>query len=157
MVNMRLRGLVFAAALLAAFFSSSVPASDSDPAALYGVVPMPDNTVNHDPGVAIKGKNEFYPSRAGTDGRTVTPNDFEPVALCSGCHMDIYNQWKGSMHSDAWTDPVYRSALHLMSVFSHGKIDNFCMGCHTPIGVVSREATPDGKNMSDAANQGVQC
>jgi hypothetical protein len=158
MVNMRLRGLIFAAALMTAFFfSSSVPASDSDPSALYGVVPLPDNTVNHDPGVAIKGKNEFYPSRAGTDGRTVTSNDFEPVTLCSGCHMDIYNQWKGSMHSDSWADPVYRSALHLMSTFSHGKIDNFCMGCHTPIGVVSREANPDGKNMSDAANQGVQC
>lgn len=156
MVNMRLRGLVCAAALIAAFFSSSVPAA-SDPTALFGVVPMPDNTVNHDPGVAIKGKNEFYPSRAGTDGRKVTPDDFQPVVLCSGCHMDIYTQWKGSMHSDSWTDPVYRSALHLMSQFSKGKIDNFCMGCHTPIGVVSREATPEGKNMSDASMEGVQC
>ena len=157
MIISRVRGLVCAASLMAAFFCSSVPAAEPAPEAHYGVVPLPDNTMNHDPGIAIKGKNEFYPSRAGTDGRHVTPNDFEPVVLCSGCHMEIYTQWKGSMHSDSWTDPVYRSALHLMSEFSHGKIDNFCMGCHTPIGVVSREATPEGKNMSDAAVEGVQC
>jgi hypothetical protein len=157
MVMVRLRGLFSTAALMAAFFCSSVPAAEPEAEAQFGMVPLPDNTMEHDPGVAIKGKNEFYPSRAGTDGRKVTPNDFEPVTLCSGCHMDIYTQWKGSMHSNSWTDPVYRSALKVMSQFSHGKIDNFCMGCHTPIGVVSHEATPEGKNMSDAALQGVQC
>lgn len=157
MIILRLRALVLASATVAAFLCNAVPAAETQPDAHYGVVPLPDNTMNHDPGIAIKGKNEFYPSRAGTDGRTETPNDFEPVVLCSGCHMDIYTQWKGSMHSNSWADPVYRSALKLMSAYSHGKIDNFCMGCHTPIGVVTREATPEGKNMSDASLQGVQC
>jgi hypothetical protein len=123
----------------------------------FGMVPSPDNTANIDPGVAIVGKSPFFPSRASTDGRPVTAEQFEPIVLCSGCHMDIYTQWKGSMHSNAWVDPVYRAALKLMSQYSKGKIDNFCMGCHTPIGVVTREATPAGKNMSDAAVQGVQC
>jgi Cytochrome c554 and c-prime len=123
----------------------------------FGVVPQPDNTTNLDPGVAIAGASPFYPSRASTGGRHVTPENFESTLLCSGCHMDIFNQWKGSMHSNSWTDPVYRAALSLMSGFSHGKIDNFCMGCHTPIGVVTHEASPAGKNMSEGAVQGVQC
>jgi hypothetical protein len=123
----------------------------------FGMVPTPNNTDNLDPGIAIAGVSPFFPSRASTDGQQLTPSQFEPTVLCSGCHMDIFNQWKGSMHSNAWTDPVYRSALSLMSRLSHGKIDNFCMGCHTPIGVVTREASPAGKNMSEAAVQGVQC
>jgi hypothetical protein len=123
----------------------------------FGMVALPDNTANLDPGVAIEGKSPFFPSRASTDGRPVKATQFEPIVLCSGCHMDIYNQWKGSMHSNAWADPVYRSALKLMSQFSKGKIDNFCMGCHTPVGVVTGEATPVGNNMSEAALAGVQC
>ena len=123
----------------------------------FGVVAHPDNTADLDPGVAIAGKSPFYPSRASTDGRRVTPEHFESTLLCSGCHMDIFNQWKGSMHSNSWIDPVYRAALTLMSRFSHGKVDNFCMGCHTPIGVVTHEASPAGKNMSEGALQGVQC
>jgi len=153
----KLRNLVLPVALVLASFSNSVLAAEPEPEPQYGVVPQPDNTLNLDPGIAIKGKSPFFPSRASTDGRAVTAAEFEPTVLCSGCHMEIYNQWKGSMHSNSWNDPVYRSALKLMSVFSHGKIDNFCMGCHTPVGVVSREASPGGKNMSDAAIQGVQC
>ncbi|HEY1284298.1 MAG TPA: multiheme c-type cytochrome, partial [Steroidobacteraceae bacterium] len=102
-------------------------------------------------------RSPFFPSRASTDGRTVTSQQFEPPELCSGCHIDIYAQWKGSMHSNSWTDPVYRAALSLMSRASNGRTDNFCMGCHTPIGVVTREASPGGKGMSEAANRGVQC
>jgi hypothetical protein len=158
MVMIRLRSLTLPAVILAAIFSCpAAPGAETEPEPHYGMVPQPDNTANLDPGIAIRGKNEFFPSRAGTDGHKVTANSFESFILCSGCHMDIYNQWKGSMHSDSWTDPVYRAALSFMSQYSHGKIDNFCMGCHTPIGVVSREATPAGKNMSDAAVAGVQC
>jgi hypothetical protein len=133
-----MRSLTFAVVLLTLIVSRIGLCADSG----FGVVSHPDNTTNIDPGVAIAGMSPFYPSRASTDGRRVTPEHFESTLLCSGCHMDIFNQWKGSMHSNSWTDPVYRAALNLMSQFSHGKIDNFCMGCHTPIGVVTHEASP---------------
>jgi hypothetical protein len=123
----------------------------------FGMVPYPDNTANIDPGIAVDGKNPFYPSRAGTDGHALTSQYFDLPETCGGCHADIYNQWKGSMHSNSWTDPVYRAALNLMSKASHGKVDNFCMGCHTPIGLVTREASPGGKGMSEVANRGVHC
>jgi cytochrome c554/c'-like protein len=124
----------------------------------FGVIPYPDNTAHLDPGIASPDSRfPFFPSRASTDGYALTSQFFEMPELCGGCHIDTYKQWKGSMHSNSWSDPVYRAALNLMSKASHGKTDNFCMGCHTPIGVVTREASPAGEGMSDVANQGVQC
>jgi Cytochrome c554 and c-prime len=151
---MRIRGIVGFHVVMLALLASAA-ATGQEPSA--GVVPYPDNTANLDPGVAIVGKNQFFPSRAGTDGHAVTSDSFESLQICTGCHMDIYTQWKGSMHSNSWTDPVYRAALHVMSRASKGKVDNFCMGCHTPVGVVTKQATPAGNNMSEAAVQGVHC
>jgi hypothetical protein len=117
---------------------------------------MPDNTRHLDPGIALPDA-PFFPSRASTGGRVVSSSDFESPEICSACHAEIFTQWKGSMHSNAWFDPVYRSALNMMSQASGGRVDRFCMGCHTPIGVVSKEARPDGAGMSAVANSGVQC
>jgi hypothetical protein len=129
-------------------------AEDEQP---FGVVPHPDNTVHLDPGVGQTSTSPFYPSRASSGGRTVTSDMFDPPEVCGGCHIEIYQQWKGSMHSNAWTDPVYRAALNLVSQASKGQVDNFCMGCHTPVGVVTKEANPAGKGMSEVADRGVQC
>lgn len=153
---MRSRQLIVSVILGLTGIVSGVIASPDDDRP-FGVVPNPDNTVQLDPGIAVPGRSPFYPSRASTGGHAVTADSFESPELCSGCHGDIYNQWNGSMHSKAWTDPVYRAALNLMSRFSHGSIDNFCMGCHTPIGVVTGKASPAGNGMSEAAVRGVQC
>jgi hypothetical protein len=124
----------------------------------FGVIAYPDNTTHLDRGIAgSNGTSPFFPSRASTAGRKVTSDQFDPPEVCGGCHTDIYNQWKGSMHSNAWTDPVYRAALNMVSKASKGKVDTFCMGCHTPVGVVTGEASPSGKGMSAVADRGVQC
>jgi hypothetical protein len=124
----------------------------------FRVIPFPDNTGHFDPGIALPdARSPFFPSRASTDGRALTAQHFELPELCGGCHLDMFSQWNGSMHSNAWHDPVYRAALNLMSKASKGRTDNFCMGCHTPIGVVTREASPSGAGMSEVANRGVQC
>jgi hypothetical protein len=132
----------------------------TDPQPPFGIVDHPDNTTHLDPGIATSPHKEtfpFFPSRASTAGRHTTSDQFEPPEVCGGCHVEIYAQWNGSMHSNAWTDPIYRAALNLVSAASGGKVDNFCMGCHTPIGVVTGEATPSAKGMSAVAERGVQC
>jgi hypothetical protein len=154
-ILMSSRRLLRVGVLAYACLASAVSVCEEKP---FGVVPHPDNAGHVDPGIALPdSRHPFFPSRAGTDGRNVTAQDFDLPELCGGCHIDTYAQWKGSMHSNAWTDPVYRAALTLMSKVSNGKTDNFCMACHTPIGVVTREATPGGKGMSEVANRGVQC
>lgn len=131
----------------------------TDPQSAFGIVDHPDNTGHLDPGIATPKQETFpfFPSRASTAGRPTTSDQFDPPEICGGCHVEIYTQWNGSMHSNAWTDPIYRAALNLVSAASGGKVDNFCMGCHTPIGVVTGEASPSAKGMSAVAERGVQC
>jgi len=118
------------------------------------------NTGNIDCGVALdKKKSPFFPSRVVTtiEGGYLSIDLFEPPELCKGCHPEIYSQWKGSMHSNAWTDPIYRALMSQASKATNGLTDNLCIGCHTPIGLTTGEATPSGEKMGKLANNGVQC
>lgn len=155
--------VTIAAALSTLVFAATGPETTTSPAAGnpagFGVVPFPDNTRHLDSGIAAPHDDAFpfFPSRASTAGKKVTSDMFDPPEVCGGCHVEIYAQWKGSMHSKAWTDPIYRAALNAISKASGGTADKFCMGCHTPVGVVSGEASPSGEGMSAVADQGVQC
>lgn len=142
-------------ALLVTAIALTADANSPQP---FGIVKHKNNTTHIDPGIATdKSKSPFFPSRATTAGKEVTSGMFDSPEVCGGCHTEIYSQWKGSMHSNAWTDPIYRAVLNAVSKAHGGKVDNFCMGCHTPIGVVTGEATPSGKDMSPVADRGVQC
>ena len=59
------------------------------------------------------------------------------------------------MHSNAYIDPFYQKELQFASEDTNGSTDEFCLRCHTPIGVASGEV-PDGK-LNKASREGVQC
>jgi len=118
------------------------------------------NAGNFDCGVALgKKKAPFYPSRITTgSGEGLLGIDlFDPPELCQGCHPEIYRQWKGSMHSNAWHDPIYRALALRASNATKGLTDNLCIGCHTPIGLTTGEASLTGDKMGKLASNGVQC
>ena len=46
---------------------------------------------------------------------------------CGKCHTDIYREWLGSMHAQAWTDPYYQ----VDAVFDGSQ--QICLNCHTPL------------------------
>jgi cytochrome c554/c'-like protein len=156
-----------AAAMSGLALSASNPGAGSNPGASaplmpYGLVLMPSNTGALDPLIAEPGKAPFFPSRATTDGRTLTPAMFDEPEFCAGCHLDIYNQWKNSMMAHGWDDPVYRALLNLASKDTGGKVDNFCVGCHSPVGLVTGEvkSTATGftdQGMSKVSLAGVHC
>ena len=147
-------GVLSLGLLAAAHFAAHA----AEPEKPFGMVQHKDNTRHIDPGIATdRAASPFFPSRATTAGRTTTHELFDPPEVCGACHTEIYAQWKGSMHSRAWTDPIFRAVLNAVSKATGGKVDNFCMGCHTPVGVVTREATPSGEGMSAIADRGVQC
>ena len=124
----------------------------------YGIVAHKNNAIHRDPGYALnKEESPFYPSRASSDDKSLTAGMFDQPEVCGGCHTEIYKQWNGSMHSQAWKDPIYRAALNVASKNTKGKVDKLCMGCHTPIGVLTGEASPLGKGMSEVAEKGVSC
>jgi len=107
-----------------------------------------------------KTKSPFYPSLINTHtGKPVKSSEFMSPDICSGCHVEIYQQWKGSMHSNAYVDPVFQALWKLGSKETQGYVDNLCAGCHTGIGTVSEEIVmKDGEfQVSDIAKKGVQC
>jgi nitrate/TMAO reductase-like tetraheme cytochrome c subunit len=106
-------------------------------------------------------KPPFFPSLINTStGQAVKSTDFFPPGKCKGCHAQIYDQWKGSMHSNAYPDPVFQALWKLASKETKGLTDKLCAGCHTGVGTVSEEIKmgPDGEfQVSDIAKEGVQC
>lgn len=105
-------------------------------------------------------KTPFYPSLINTHtGKPVKSSQFSPPEECGGCHTEIYTQWKGSMHSHAFVDPIFQALWKLGAKETEGLTDNLCAGCHTAIGTVSEEIVlKDGEfQVSDIAKKGVQC
>lgn len=135
---------------------STAPNADSGPC----IIDPHYNAGNVDCGIAVdKKKSPFYPSRAATsaEGGYLDIDSFDPPETCQGCHQEIYDQWKGSMHSNAWNDPVYLALMRAASKATKGLTDNLCIGCHTPIGLTTGEATPGGERLSPLSKNGVQC
>ncbi len=84
--------------------------------------------------------------------------DFTFPNTCSGCHADIYEQWNGSMHSNAYDDKFFRALYLEASKDTNGKTDKFCMSCHSPIAVLTGEVPPaDGSNVSEISKRAIQC
>ena len=70
-------------------------------------------------------------------------DDFFTPDVCAGCHEEIYNQWKGSMMGNAWSDPVFRAvykAYLKKSKTGHEQEETaMCSKCHTPVGYLANE------------------
>ena len=86
---------------------------------------------------------------------------FYSPEVCSGCHADIYGQWKGSMMANAWTDPVFR-AVYLKYVKEAGNDHEksevaMCSRCHTPIGYMADDQARYTDKLEGVADMGVSC
>ena len=46
---------------------------------------------------------------------------------CGVCHTDIYNEWKTSIHAQAYTDPFFQA------YWTKDKHIWVCLNCHTPL------------------------
>ncbi|MCY1336247.1 hypothetical protein D9M69_220490 [compost metagenome] len=80
----------------------------------------------------------FFPHRANTPNNAVlNATDFDDAQVCGACHTDIYRQWRTSMMAQSWDEPIYRALLRHASEATAGQVDNFCTGCHTPIGLTT--------------------
>lgn len=118
------------------------------------VLSQPDNNV--DPLIADQETDKFFPSRLSIDGKELDEGMFQNPQICGSCHKEIYQQWKGSVMAFSWDDPIYRAVLERASDATQGKIDNFCIGCHTPIGLTTGNAEVKGE-VNAIASRGVDC
>ena len=103
----------------------------------------------------------FYPSLLTTStGKPVASTEFEDPSVCRGCHAEIYKQWNGSMHSNAFVDPVFQALWRIGIKETDGAVERLCAGCHSVIGTVAEEIKlgADGVfRASEIAMKGVQC
>jgi len=75
------------------------------------------------------------------------PSGSDPAAenaKCEACHVEIANEWRGSMHQRAYRDEVFQQAYSLEPF-------EFCRGCHAP------EADSANEPSVAAADVGVSC
>lgn len=87
------------------------------------------------------GKNRpFAPSLAHTS----TNGAFDPRSLAgsescgtSGCHTEIYNEWKTSAHRYAAMDPIFQGIQSVMAKQNGPESTRYCGGCHDPISLFS--------------------
>ena len=82
-------------------------------------------------------KFPFFPSLLGTaSGKPIKAEDYTEPEICGGCHAEIFKQWNGSMHSQAFVDPVFQALWKIGAKETNGLTDKLCGGCHAAAGVV---------------------
>lgn len=82
------------------------------------------------------------PAIGDTPGRA--PSAAEDNAACEGCHTEIAEEWRSSMHRAAWSDAAFQRALAVEPLA-------FCRGCHAP------EAPTDALPSAELGAMGVGC
>ncbi len=115
-------------------------------------------------GPAAADDRAFPPTYIAVEGhRELTPEDWTDPRLCGQCHTYQYEGWNGSMHSNAFKDPVYQ-ALWALAEKADPSMRNHCGGCHSPIAVSTGtiEFDPDlglhgGFTAAPIAEMGVSC
>jgi len=98
------------------------------------------------------------------DFRKVRVEQFIGPDVCEGCHSEIYKQWNGSMHSKAFTDPLWRAATKYFfkEVTKSGELLEMkaCVKCHTPLGFRSyaiSSPADDYDELAELPAQGIFC
>ena len=104
-------------------------------------------------------QDPFFPSRlSASENKALKASDFEDPGDCGECHEQIYMQWEGGMHANAWKDPTYTALHHIASKETRGLTDRYCIACHTPIAVLAGEIKPgEDSKVSEISRKGVQC
>ena len=69
---------------------------------------------------------------------------------CNSCHKASFDQWKGSPHQTAWTNPVFARLSD-----DHGKKE--CLGCHAPESVVASGLEKEPAVRDKVPDSGVDC
>jgi nitrate/TMAO reductase-like tetraheme cytochrome c subunit len=64
-----------------------------------------------------------------------------PSVTCGECHQEIYQMWRRSMHSGAFTDPIFETSYLRAFEATDGEAAVLCMRCHAPAAVSTQDAT----------------
>lgn len=93
-----------------------------------------------------------------TESTAITRQELLDPTACRSCHPVHFEQWSGSMHAYASTDPVFLAMNRRGQEETAGELGDFCVNCHAPMAVREGETT-DGLNLDELPEhlQGVTC
>jgi hypothetical protein len=104
----------------------------------------------------------FAPSLA----HTATNGAFDARSLAgsetcgaSGCHTEIYNEWKTSAHRYAAMDPIFQGIQSVMAKQNGPESTRYCGGCHDPISLFSGSKNIFVEKLTglQGYNEGISC
>lgn len=104
----------------------------------------------------------FAPSLA----HTATNSAFDPRSLAgsescgaSGCHTQIYDEWKTSAHRYAAMDPIFQRIQSVMAAQNGPESTRYCGGCHDPISLFSGTKNVLVENLTglEGYKDGISC
>lgn len=109
------------------------------------------------------GQHPFRPSETETnqekhfvDIRQIAGSD-----KCGACHVQIFDEWKESIHSQAASDPSYVSNINLLAKSRGIASTRYCEGCHAPVALLTGQLTKGGQHGGEkntlAHVEGVGC
>ncbi|GIK21778.1 MAG: multiheme c-type cytochrome [Ignavibacterium sp.] len=91
-------------------------------------------------------------------------DDYKTPEFCgASCHVDIYQQWKQAMMSQAYThhwDEIEYFELAVPHAEKDEKVAEVkagCNGCHTPIAFFAGDVPPPRPEFNSRANESVSC
>lgn len=107
----------------------------------------------------------IFPQKAGELALgTRKYEDYQTPQFCgTSCHTDIYQQWKQSMMSQAYThewDEVEYFKLAIPHAEKDAKVAGVkagCNGCHAPVSFLVGDVPPPKPEFNSRANEGVSC
>ncbi len=85
----------------------------------------------------VSKERPFYPSYMTVkveNHKKITPESWTDPKVCAQCHPRQYRGWNGSMHSNAFKDPIFQALWAMAEKQTGGKMRNHCGGCHSPTG-----------------------
>lgn len=85
-------------------------------------------------------------------------NRYPTAVSCAQCHPDHFEEWSVSPHAYAMMSPVFNSMHTFITRRTEGTNGDFCIRCHTPVGM-EREEDLYGSVLlrSPAVREGVTC
>jgi len=84
-------------------------------------------------------------------------------ATCGTCHSINYQDWNGTMHNEAFNDPLYLASLTVTqkdaaTIGKEEEVMKFCVKCHAPLASFTNHLLPfDGSKMTPVEREGIQC
>jgi RNase P subunit RPR2 len=78
---------------------------------------------------------------------------FNSSEVCGECHQEIYSMWKRSLHSMAYTDPIFQASYMRVYLETQGEAKRTCLRCHAPVAAM----TGDLDMQEEISREGITC